>query len=140
MHGSWASAIPSRFVEELPDERVERESDVGVYSGQQMQSGYGGGFSGGRFSEDWGQKSLSPGMMRAQSFRSSPATTRAPGKASPAGASGGANFARGERVFHQKFGYGTIAAVEGDRLSIAFDMAGEKKVIASFIVPADQAG
>lgn len=140
MHGSWASAIPSRFVEELPDERVERESDVGVYSGQQMQSGYGGGFSGGGFSEDWGQKSLSPGMMRAQSFRSSPATTRAPGKASPAGASGGANFARGERVFHQKFGYGTIAAVEGDRLSIAFDMAGEKKVIASFIVPADQAG
>ncbi len=136
MHGSWASAIPSRFVEELPDERVERESDVGVYGGgQQMQSGYGGGFS-----ENWGQKSLSPGMMRAQSFRSSSATTRAPGKASSAASSGGAKFARGERVFHQKFGYGTIAAVEGDRLSITFDVAGEKKVIASFIVPADQAG
>ncbi|TQV70817.1 ATP-dependent helicase [Denitrobaculum tricleocarpae] len=136
MHGSWASAIPSRFVEELPDERVERESDVGVYGGgQQMQSGYGGGFS-----ENWGQKSLSPGMMRAQSFRSSSATTRTPGKASSAASSGGAKFARGERVFHQKFGYGTIAAVEGDRLSITFDVAGEKKVIASFIVPADQAG
>lgn len=145
MHGSWASAIPSRFVEELPDERVERESDVGVYSGQQMQSGYGGGFSGGGFSgggfsDNWSPNSLSPGMMRAQSFRSSPTTARTPGKASSAAASAGANFARGERVFHQKFGYGTIAAVEGDRLSIAFDVAGEKKVIASFIVPADQAG
>lgn len=137
IHGSWASAIPSRFVEELPDERVERESDVGVYGGgQQTQSGY----SGGGFSENWGQKSLSPGMMRAQSFRPSGSPTRNPGKTSSAASSGGTIFARGERVFHQKFGYGTIAAVEGDRLSITFDMAGEKKVIASFIVPADQAG
>ncbi len=134
MHGSWASAIPSRFVEELPDDRVERESDVGVYSGQQMHSGY----SGGGFSENWGQKSLSPGMVRAQSYRTSASTTRAPKQTSTA--SSGSGYKRDDRVFHQKFGYGTIAAVEGDRLSISFDIAGEKKVIASFVVPADQAG
>ena len=49
-------------------------------------------------------------------------------------------FRRGERVFHQKFGYGSIKSVEGERLNIRFDKAGDKKVIASFVVPADQAG
>ena len=46
---------------------------------------------------------------------------------------------RGARIFHRKFGYGTVAKVEGDRLDIAFDKAGRKKVIAGFVVPADQA-
>ena len=49
-------------------------------------------------------------------------------------------FAAGTRVFHQKFGYGTVRLAEGDRLTIAFDKAGEKKVIASFVVPENQAG
>ncbi|HKY94696.1 MAG TPA: hypothetical protein VJL84_05290, partial [Kiloniellales bacterium] len=46
----------------------------------------------------------------------------------------------GARVFHQKFGYGSVTAVEGDRLTIAFDKAGEKKVVAAFVVPAEKAG
>ena len=46
----------------------------------------------------------------------------------------------GARVFHQKFGYGTVRKVEGERLTIAFDQAGDKKVMASFVVPEDQAG
>ncbi len=50
------------------------------------------------------------------------------------------DFARGERVFHRQFGYGTIEAIDGDRLDIAFDKAGGKKVIASFVVPEDRAG
>ena len=45
-------------------------------------------------------------------------------------------FAVGARVFHQKFGYGRIAAVDGDKLDIAFEKAGNKKVIASFVRPA----
>lgn len=139
MHGSWAAAIPSRFIDELPEERVERESDVGVYGSQPNYGGYGGGFS-----DNWGQKSLSPGMLRAQSYRSE--GRRGPGRSLPSSTGEGLThssesaYARGERVFHQKFGYGTVAAVEGDRLSISFDVAGEKKVIASFVVPADQAG
>jgi DNA helicase-2/ATP-dependent DNA helicase PcrA len=39
-------------------------------------------------------------------------------------------------VFHQKFGYGTVRAVDGDKLEIAFDKAGDKKVIAGFVAPA----
>ena len=42
----------------------------------------------------------------------------------------------GQRVFHQKFGYGRISAVEGNRLHIDFDKAGSKKVIDSFVKPA----
>ncbi len=45
----------------------------------------------------------------------------------------------GARIFHQKFGYGSVVAAEGDKLDIAFDKAGAKKVIASFVVPAEQA-
>ena len=43
----------------------------------------------------------------------------------------------GERVFHQKFGYGTIQGIEGDKLEIAFEKAGTKKVVARFIHAAD---
>ncbi len=45
-------------------------------------------------------------------------------------------FALGDRVFHQKFGNGNVLAVDGDKLRIAFDHAGEKMVIASFVRPA----
>ena len=44
----------------------------------------------------------------------------------------------GERVFHQKFGMGTIDAVEADKLEIQFDKAGSKKVVASFVSRADE--
>ena len=43
----------------------------------------------------------------------------------------------GERVFHQKFGYGAITGIEGDKLEIAFEKAGTKKVVARFIARAD---
>jgi len=37
------------------------------------------------------------------------------------------------RVFHQKFGGGTIKAIEGNKLEVAFDHAGEKRVLDSFV-------
>ena len=42
-------------------------------------------------------------------------------------------FAVGERVFHQKFGNGNVTAVDGNKLTIAFDKAGEKRVVDSFV-------
>jgi DNA helicase-2/ATP-dependent DNA helicase PcrA len=42
----------------------------------------------------------------------------------------------GQRIFHEKFGYGRVLAVEGNKLEIAFDKAGTKKVIDSFVAPA----
>ena len=47
------------------------------------------------------------------------------------------SFTVGERVFHQKFGYGAVQAIEGDKLEIAFEKAGTKKVVAKFVNAAD---
>ena len=44
-----------------------------------------------------------------------------------------AGFSVGERCFHQKFGMGRIREVDGDKLTIAFDKAGEKRVVAAFV-------
>ena len=44
-----------------------------------------------------------------------------------------AGYKRGERVFHQKFGYGTVAEVDGNKLTIEFDKAGRKRVVDSFV-------
>ena len=52
--------------------------------------------------------------------------------------SGNHDFVTGERVFHQKFGMGTIDAVEADKLEILFDKAGLKKVVASFVSRPDE--
>ena len=53
------------------------------------------------------------------------------------GGAGPAGYATGDRVFHQKFGYGRIQTVDGDKLEIAFDKAGTKKIIDRFVQPAD---
>jgi DNA helicase-2/ATP-dependent DNA helicase PcrA len=49
------------------------------------------------------------------------------------------SFAIGERVFHQKFGYGAVRAVEGNKLTVDFEKAGEKRVIDTFVIPASAA-
>ena len=46
-------------------------------------------------------------------------------------------FTVGERVFHQKFGYGRVTSIDRNKLAIAFDKAGDKKVLDSFVVAAD---
>jgi DNA helicase II / ATP-dependent DNA helicase PcrA len=42
-------------------------------------------------------------------------------------------FSIGNRVFHEKFGYGHVTKIDGNKLTIAFDKAGEKKVVDSFV-------
>ena len=134
MHGSWAAAIPSRFVDELPEEHIERESDQGLYGGMGATAG---GFTEGFAA--FGEDRMSPGMVRARSRQgqASQFIDVTPIQVESLGAGG---YGRGDRVFHRKFGYGTVEIVEGERLTISFDAAGEKKVIASFVVPESQAG
>ncbi|WP_033406187.1 ATP-dependent helicase [Kiloniella laminariae] len=137
MHGSWASAIPSRFVDELPPEHVERESDRGIYSAP-LEPSYGG-FGSGRWQDaDRSSDRLSPGMQRARSYQSG--ESQLVRKAAQKISEGKSGFSRGEKVFHQKFGYGLVTSVEGERLTISFDKAGTKKVLSNFVVPASQAG
>ena len=126
VHATWQSAIPSRFVGELPDEVVETASELGDYRAPGM--GIGGGSGEG---VDWGAAQMigGPGWRRYQPRRREGPSIE--GVAERVGVGG--DFAEGERCFHQKFGMGTVLAVDGDRLTIEFDKAGSKKVVAQFV-------
>ena len=130
LHGSWNAAIPSRFVDELPEDSIARESDPGLYGAP--TAGFGETVA------QWDEARFSPGMMRAKARagQGSRFIDVVPTRIEDAPATG---FVPGHRIFHQKFGYGTVRQAEGDRLIIDFDKAGEKKVIASFVVPEDKA-
>ncbi len=65
------------------------------------------------------------------SSRASPLTIEGELVAKSTGAA--SSFAVGERVFHQKFGNGNVTAVDGNKLTIHFDKAGEKRVVDSFV-------
>jgi DNA helicase II / ATP-dependent DNA helicase PcrA len=123
---------------------VDIEADQGLFGGAHASPAAGFGTAYRAFND------MGAGFARAQQGRTAArATTSSPtegriieGRAfevSPR-ARPSAPFARGARVFHQKFGYGTVALVEGDKLEIDFDVAGRKKVIDSFVKPAAEAG
>jgi len=139
LYGSWAAAIPSRFVDEIPEDHRLQESDQGLYGAAQQAWG-GGGFGG---FQDWGGTRWSPGMerARAQRERGGGAAPLIDGSARTVESLSREDrrFTPGTRVFHRKFGYGTVSLVEGERLTIAFDQSGEKKVVAGFLVPAAEA-
>ncbi|WP_275392266.1 UvrD-helicase domain-containing protein [Aliiroseovarius sp. Z3] len=141
VYGQWQSQLPSRFVDELPEDHVEVLTAPGLYGG-----GYGG------MSGDFGASPLedkasradaynSPGWKRMQTqgnLRAKPSPNEARGLVIDATVV--SSFTQGDRVFHTKFGYGTVMGIEGDKLDIEFDKAGAKKVVSKFIVPAAQAG
>ncbi len=87
----------------------------------------------------WSDSRWTPGMARARQ-RAGRAEPFIDVVARAVESLPGEDLAAGARVFHQKFGYGTVRKVEGERLTIGFDRAGDKKVMASFVVPEDQAG
>ncbi len=137
VYGRWTSQLPSRFVDELPLANVEASSETGYYGGgpgmQQHGSrwdetpSFGAGYSspGWRRAQTTNYKGSHPGR---QSIIEGEGRLVATSAESPA-----SDFKRGERVFHQKFGYGAVNAVEGNKLTVAFEKAGEKKVIDSFV-------
>jgi ATP-dependent DNA helicase UvrD/PcrA len=147
VHGQWASAIPSRFVDELPPEHVEVHTESGLYGGGYDRSvSSGGGFAGyGRergSGDRWSTPASRGDASRAQTNwgRSSGGAIPQPrrgtlieGSAETISSRKTARFSEGARVFHDKFGYGTVTAVEGDKLTIDFDHTGEKKVMEGFV-------
>lgn len=103
VYNHWQSSIPSRFVDELPEDDVERKT---------LQSGF-----------NYHTNRSSRGGTTGRSWNQTPSKT----SISESG------FAIGNRIFHQKFGYGYIQKIEGDQLEIAFDKAGFKRVIDRFV-------
>jgi DNA helicase-2/ATP-dependent DNA helicase PcrA len=136
VYGRWTSQLPSRFVDELPQANVEAVSETGYYGSGPGMSEYGS-----RWDTEvrFGSGYSSPGWQRAQARTGGSAQNRGPqvidgeGRLVAVSEPGSSAYQRGERVFHIKFGYGKITAVEGNKLTVAFDKAGEKKVIDSFV-------
>jgi DNA helicase-2/ATP-dependent DNA helicase PcrA len=146
VHGSWQSASPSRFLGELSEEHAELTMESGGY-------GYGrfgaanGGYGASRFDEaaspfDYDERPT-PGWKRAQANWRTEGAVRNRARGAPPEIEGelvaastampSAAFPVGQRVFHQKFGYGTISEIEGNKLTVEFEKAGQKKVVASFV-------
>jgi DNA helicase-2/ATP-dependent DNA helicase PcrA len=128
IYANWQSSIPSRFLDELPDEQVERTGS-GDYR-REARIAAATAFSGGGFSNG----GLSGGGTAGGIF---PMVARRPrvieAWEQPGRAARSDQVKVGARVFHEKFGYGTVTAAEDDRLDVAFDKAGEKRVLDRFI-------
>jgi DNA helicase-2/ATP-dependent DNA helicase PcrA len=133
IYGQWTSSIPSRFIAELPETHIVQETSMAggeslwraSWSEQidpfaHVQRGTGRG----------------PGWQRAAGGGYSTQPTRiveARGSAVSLGNKGRSDVSVGLRIFHTKFGYGTIAEIEGNKLEIDFEQAGRKRVLDSFV-------
>jgi DNA helicase-2/ATP-dependent DNA helicase PcrA len=135
-HGMWQQAIPSRFIDELPVDHVEVAEDRGFHGsyGQSRFDTAENLFASGFYE--------TPGWQRAQRNRPPGSSAASPRAREPITIDGtlvaastveGAGLSVGMRVFHQKFGYGRIAQVDGNKLTVDFDKAGRKKVVDSFV-------
>ncbi|MYM55695.1 ATP-dependent helicase [Thalassovita mangrovi] len=137
--GQWQSQLPSRFIDELPEEHVEVLTPPGLYGG-----GYGAAAparSGIETRASEADVYNSPGWKRMQE-RSSARPASQPSQSRGARSTvldleAVSSHTVGERVFHQKFGYGAILGIEGDKLEVDFEKAGVKKVVARFVTGAD---
>jgi DNA helicase-2/ATP-dependent DNA helicase PcrA len=137
VYGRWTSQLPSRFVDELPLANVEASSDTGYYGGGPGMQQHGSRWD---ESPDFGSGYDSPGWRRAKaagyhgSHLGRQQVIEGEGRlVATSDSSAASDFVRGDRVFHLKFGYGRVQGVEGNKLTVAFDKAGEKKVIDSFV-------
>jgi DNA helicase-2/ATP-dependent DNA helicase PcrA len=146
VHGSWQSAKPSRFLDELPEDHAEVVMESGGY-GYGRYGAANGGYGASRFDEaaspfDYEERET-PGWQRARANWGSPGAVRNRARPVPAEIEGelvaastvmpSAVFPVGQRVFHQKFGYGRVSEIEGNKLTVEFEKAGQKKVVASFV-------
>ena len=132
IYGQWTSSIPSRFLAELPKGHVSEETTM--TGGESL------------WRAQWSERadpfahvarpSRGPGWQRATrtNYNLEPQRViEARASAVSLGNKSRDDLALGQRVFHGKFGYGTIAAIEGNKLEIDFEHSGRKKVLDSFV-------
>jgi len=134
IYGQWTSSIPSRFVGELPPEHHEEETSLA--GGESLwRANWTTGAD--PFADVARGAGRGPGWQRAATqggFSTSPSRVlEARASAVSLGNKGRSDLSLGQRVFHTKFGYGTIAEIEGNKLEIDFEHAGRKRVMDSFV-------
>tara|TARA_R110002049_G_scaffold42913_12_gene127205 strand:- start:1584 stop:2696 length:1113 start_codon:yes stop_codon:yes gene_type:complete len=141
-YGQMQSTLPSRFIDELPPEHVDVLTPPGLYGGGFGAAAprAGGGFEGIIKASEMEARVASansynsPGWARMQK-RSGARPMRQPSEARNMVLDAEAVVLHdiGTRVFHQKFGYGRVIGVEGNKLHIDFEKAGQKHVLASYV-------
>lgn len=162
IHGLWQSTIPSRFLEELPETHVEvaeMEGNFGNYGGGYGQSRFDktDPFQNSYSTPGWqrAQQNRSDATRNNWGSRSGSRVERIGYGETDSGFGAGrgsikgrtidgeliaksvtekaSEFKNGDRVFHIKFGNGTVSGVDGNKLTIDFDKAGQKRVLDSFV-------
>ena len=104
MHKGWQTAIPSRFIKEIPNKHMIHINPNGAEVNR-----LGGTSSRTPIADFRNFKDI---YEKPVSFHT---------------------FEIGDRIFHQKFGYGEVIEIDGDKLNIEFDHSGNKKIIADFV-------
>ena len=112
IYANWQSSIPSRFVEELPDAHVAQTGSAALARDARVLAAT-------TFPTQFPLVARRTRTIEAWEQPGRPARS----DAIPVGA----------RVFHQKFGYGTVISADDDRLDVAFDKAGDKRVLDRFV-------
>jgi DNA helicase-2/ATP-dependent DNA helicase PcrA len=137
--GQWQSQLPSRFIDELPSEHVEVLTPPGLYGG-----GFGAAAGQPQVESTIHQRASeanvynSPGWKRMQARASQrPVSQPRETRTQVIDLEAVSRYTIGDRVFHQKFGYGAVTGIEGDKLDINFEKAGPKKVVAKFVMASD---
>lgn len=133
IYGSWQSSLPSRFIDELPPENVSAGSETGYYDNNTLNEAEIEITS--EFPDSASRRYNSPGWQRYKTHKSKTLYSRqVEGKFSKKlDAHTTQKYKIGERIFHQKFGYGKIQTVDGNKLNVDFEKAGHKKVLDSFV-------
>ena len=139
IYGQWTSSIPSRFLAELPKENIDEETTMsgGESLWRAQWSERADPFAHLGPAQNMRASTRGPGWQRAsRDGRFNPEPQRVievRASAVTLGNEGRSDLSLGQRVFHGKFGYGTIAAIEGNKLEIDFEHSGRKKVLDSFV-------
>ena len=143
VYGQWQSALPSRFVDELPGEHVDVLTPPGLYGGGYGAAGMGA--SANPVVQEMEGSDIFDRASKADVYNS-PGWKRLQERSAKRGLGQPSeqrnmiidmnvisSFSLGDRVFHQKFGYGEVMNIEVEKLDIEFDKAGSKKVVAQYI-------
>ena len=138
IYGQWTSSIPSRFVAELPKEHIDEETTMrgGESLWRAQWSERTDPFAHLGPAQAMRSATRGPGWQRAAggNFNATPQrVVEARASAVSLGNKGRGDLSVGQRVFHGKFGYGTIQEIEGNKLEIDFEKAGRKRVLDSFV-------
>jgi DNA helicase-2/ATP-dependent DNA helicase PcrA len=112
IYANWQSSIPSRFLDELPDDEVTRSGSAALARDARAMAAP-------VFTSQFPLLARRPKVIEAWEQPSRPVREAA--------------IPVGSRVFHQKFGYGVVTGAEDDRLDIAFEKSGAKRVLDRFV-------